>query len=90
MVCVKYYVIQILAFKKPDIFWHLIKVRRYLHVHEIHVFFFLSMLLSVKFKYDHKGRYLVWHINNQGKILACQLGLSFFLLSALFVELFSS
>ena len=45
---------QVLAFKKSDILWHLTKVGRCLHVHEIHVSFFLSILLSVKFKYDHK------------------------------------
>ena len=57
MVFVKYYVIQVLTFKKPDIFRHLAKVGRCLHVHEVHVSFFLSMLLSVKFNYDHKDRF---------------------------------
>ena len=74
MVYVKYYVIQVLAFKKPDIFWHLTKVGRCLHVYEIHVYFFLSMLLSVKFNYDRKGRFLVWHINYQGKNLSLSVG----------------
>ena len=57
MVYVKYYVKQVFAFKKPDILWHLTKVGRCLHVHEVHVSFFLSMLLSVKFNYDHKDRF---------------------------------
>ena len=70
MVYVKCYVIQVLAFKKPDIIWHLTKLGRCLNVHEIHVSFFLSMLLSVKFNYDHKDRFLVWHINYQGKTLS--------------------
>ena len=86
MVYVKCYVIQVLAFKKPDIIWHLTKLGRCLNVHEIHVSFFLSMLLSVKFNYDHKDRFLVWHI----KIIRGKSYLSIFLLSAPFVELLSS
>ena len=74
MVYVKYYVIQVLAFKKSDIFWLLTKVEHCLHAHEIHVSFFLSMLPSVKFNYDHKGRFLVWHINYQGKNLSLSVG----------------
>ena len=50
MVYVKHYVIQ-------DIFWHLAKVGRCLHVHEVHVSFFLCMLLSVKFNDDYKDRF---------------------------------
>ena len=57
------YAIQVIAFKKPAIFCHLPKVGRCLHVHEIHVSFVRSMLLSVKFNYGHKGRFLVWHIH---------------------------
>ena len=41
MVYVKNYVIQVLALKNPDIFWHLTKVERSLHVHAIHVSSFL-------------------------------------------------
>ena len=85
MVYVKCNVIQVLAFKKPDIIWYLTKLGRCLNAHEIHVSFFLSMLLSVKFNYDHKDRFLVWHKNYQGKSY-----LSIFLLSAPFVDLLSS
>ena len=67
MVYVKYDAIQVLAFKKPDINGHLAKEGCCLHVHEIHISFFLSMLVSVEFNYDHKDRFLVMHITNQGK-----------------------
>ena len=67
-------VIQVLALKKRDIFWHLTKVGRCLHVHEVHVSFFLSMPLSVKFNNDHIGRFLVWHINYKGKNLSLSVG----------------
>ena len=70
MVYVKYYVIQVFAFKRPDIILQLTKLGRCLNVHEIHVSIFLSMLLSVKINYDHKDRFLVRHINYQGKILS--------------------
>ena len=71
MVYVKYYVIQVLAFKKPDIIWHLTKLGRCLNVHEIHVSFFLSMLLSVKFNYDHRQVSGMAH-KLSGKNLICR------------------
>ena len=66
MIFIKYCVMHVLTFKKSDIIWQLTKVSRCLHLHEIHVSFFLSILLSVKLNYDHKGRFLVWNINYQG------------------------
>ena len=65
----KYYFIQV-AFKKPNIVWHLTKLGRCQHFHELHFSFLLSMLLSVKFNDDHKGRFLVWHINYSAKNLS--------------------